>query len=85
MKQKSKVFGIFKVFKATIENGFKKKIKSIRSNNGGEYIKIYFQHYCESKEIQMEHSVPYTPQHNGVVEWKKHITEGDGNISSPIQ
>ena len=41
------------------------KIKSIRTYNGGEYIKIYFQHYCESKGTQMEHSVPYTPQHNG--------------------
>ena len=37
---------------------------------GGEYIKIYFQHYCESEGIRMEHSVPYTPQHNGVAKRK---------------
>ena len=48
MKQKSEVFVIFKVFKAMIENSFRNKIKSIRSDNGGEYIKIYFQQYCES-------------------------------------
>ena len=48
MKHKSKVFGNFKVFKAIIENSFRKNIKSIRSDNGGEYIKIYFQHYCET-------------------------------------
>ena len=70
MKQKSKVFGIFKVFKAMIENSFSKKIKSIRSDNGGEYIKRDFQQYCESEGIRMEHSVPYTPHHNGVVERK---------------
>ena len=70
MKHKSKVFEIFKVFKALIENSFRKKIKSIRLDNGGEYIKIYFYHYCESEAIQMEHSIPYTPQQNGVAERK---------------
>ena len=61
MKQKSKVFGIFKVFKALIKNSFRKNIKSIRSDNGGEYIKRVFQDYCDSDGIQMEHSIPYTP------------------------
>ena len=36
MKQKSEVFEIFKVFKAMDENSFRKKIKSIRSDKGGE-------------------------------------------------
>ena len=53
-----------------VENSFNKKIKSIRSNNGGEYIKGYFHSFCESEGIQMEHSVPYTPQQNGVAERK---------------
>ena len=70
-KHKSEVFGIFKFFKAMVENSFEKKIKSIRSNKGGQHIKRDFHHYCESKEIRMEHSVLYTPQHNGVVERKK--------------
>ena len=39
MKQKSEVFENFKVFKVMVENSFNKKIKSIRSDNGGEYIK----------------------------------------------
>ena len=42
MKQKSEFFETFKVFKAMVENSFNKKIKSIRSNGGGEYIKRYF-------------------------------------------
>ena len=49
-----------------IVNSFRKKIESIRSDNGGKYIKIYFHHNCESGGIVMEHSVPYTPQQNGV-------------------
>ena len=61
MKHKLEVFGIFKVFKALIENIFNKNIKYIRTDNGGEYIKRYFQHYSESERILMEHSVPYTP------------------------
>ena len=64
MKHKSEVFDIFKYFKAMIENCFSKNIKPIRSNKGGEYIKRYFHHYCETEGIQMEHSVPYTPQQN---------------------
>ena len=70
MKHKSKVLGIFKVFKAMVENSFKKKIKSIRSDKEGEYIKREFHHYYELEGIQMEHSVPYTPQQNGVAERK---------------
>ena len=70
MKQKSKVFETFKVFKAMVENSFNKKIKSIIFDKGGEYIKGDLQSFCESEGIQMEHSVPYTPQQNGVVERK---------------
>ena len=62
MKQKSEVFETFKVFKAMVENGFNKKIKSVRSYKGGEYIRGYFQSSCESEGIRMEHSVPYTPR-----------------------
>ena len=69
-KRNQKYFELFKFFKAMIENSFRKNIKSMRSDNGGEYIKIYFQQYCESEGIRMEHSVPYTPQHNGVDERK---------------
>ena len=70
MKQKSKFFETFKVFKAVVENNFTKKIKSIRSDKGGDSIKGYFHNFCESKGIRMEHSVPYTPNQNGVAERK---------------
>ena len=49
-----------------VENSFSKNIKSIRSDKGGEYIKGYFQIFCESEGILMEHSITYTPQQNGV-------------------
>ena len=53
-----------------VENSFRKKIKSIRSNKGGEYIKANFQILYELEGIRMEHSIPYTPQQNDVAERK---------------
>ena len=53
-----------------VENNFNNNIKSIRSDGGGEYVKRDFHNFCESEGIRMEHSVPYTPQQNGVVERK---------------
>ena len=53
-----------------VENSFNKKIKSIRSDKGGEYIKGDFQSFYELEGIRMDHSVPYTPQQNGVAERK---------------
>ena len=70
MKLKSKVFKTLKSFKAMVENNFNKNIKSILSNGGGEYVKRDFQNFFESEGIRMEHSVPYTPQQNGVSERK---------------
>ena len=70
MKLKSEVFETFKSFEDMVENSFNKKINLIRSDGGGEYVKRDFQNLCESEGILMEHSVPYTPQQNGVAERK---------------
>ena len=66
----SEVFGLFKVFKALVENQFGRKLKVLRYENGGEYVKFEFIQYCVDVGIQMQHSIPYTPQQNGVVERK---------------
>ena len=42
LKKKYEVFETFKVFKSLTENNLRKKIKSIRYDDGGEYVKIYF-------------------------------------------
>ena len=46
LKHKSEVFGLFKVFKALVENQCGRKLKVLRSNNGGEYVKSEFIQYC---------------------------------------
>ena len=37
LKEKNEMFGKFKEFKALIENLTKRKIKTLRSDNGGEF------------------------------------------------
>ena len=70
LKHKSEVFGLFKVFKALVENQSGRKLKVLISYNGGEYVKSVFIQYCVDVGIHMQHSIPYTPQQNGVVERK---------------
>ena len=70
MKHKFEVFGLFKVFKALVENQSGRKLKVLRYDNGGEYVNSEFINYCADAGIQIQHSLPYTPQHNGVAERK---------------
>ena len=62
LNEKSKAFETFKIFKVLAENNLGKKIKALRLDNGGEYIKREFQQLCASTSIQMQHSIPYNPQ-----------------------
>ena len=70
LKNKSEVFDLFKLFRALVENQPRRKHNILRSNNGGEYVNSDFIHYCEDAVIHMLHSIPYTPQQNGVAERK---------------
>ena len=53
-----------------VENASGRKIQSLIYNNLGEYIKSEFLQICANKGIQIQHSIPYTPQQNGVAERK---------------
>ena len=58
LKHKSEFFYLFKVFKALVENQFGRKLKILRSDNGGEYLKSKFIQYCKDAGIHMQHSIP---------------------------
>ena len=73
MKSKDEVFGKFKVFKALIENLSERKIKILKTNNGGEYTSEEFVRFCRDVGIKRELTTPYNPQQNGVAE-RKNIT-----------
>ena len=38
-----KFFSIFQIFKSLVENDYGKKIKTLRSDNGGEFVKNEFE------------------------------------------
>jgi transposase InsO family protein len=68
--KKSEVFEHLKDFKVHAETQSRKKIKSLHTDNGGEYVNKDVQHLCDEAGIQLQHIVPYTLQQNGVAERK---------------
>jgi transposase InsO family protein len=70
IKKKSDVFPVFKVFKAQIELESGKKIKCLRTDNGGEYVDGEFLPFCKQEGIVKQFIVAHTPQKNGVAENK---------------
>ena len=61
---------MFLAFKAFVEKQFGHQILKLRSDNGGEYVNNKFINFCIEHGIQLQHTVPYTPQQNGVAERK---------------
>jgi hypothetical protein len=75
LKTKDEVFNKFQEFKAEIENLTNKKIKILRTDNGGEYTSKEFVAFCKSAGIRRELTVPHNPQQNGVAERKNRSIE----------
>ena len=70
LKLKFEVFQHLKIFKVHAENQSGKHIKILRTDNGTEYVNKDIKNICNESGIQLQHTVPYTPQQNGVVERK---------------
>lgn len=70
MTNKSEVSKFFKEYEAVVTSHWSKKIARIRCDNGGEYVSHEFKNFCKQKGIQIEFTVPYSPQQNGVAERK---------------
>ena len=51
-----------------IENRTRKKIKVLRTDNGGEFYEKKFEQFCKECGIAQQNTTPYTPQHNGSAE-----------------
>ena len=65
VKHKSEVVDLFKVFRALVENKFGRKLKILRSKNGGEYVKFDFIQYYTDATFN-----PLRTTANGVAERK---------------
>lgn len=68
LTNKNEVFECFKQYKEAAEVHFKLKISRLRVDNGGEYSSNDFKSFCCQNGIQLEYTIPYTPQQNGVSE-----------------
>lgn len=68
IKTKDQVFQYFLEWKALVEKATKRKIRTLRTDNGGEYTSSQFENYLKAEGIRHELTVPKTPQQNGVAE-----------------
>ena len=65
---KSEVLDKFKEWEAVVTNQADCKIKTLRTDNGGEYMSAEFQSFIKEKGIHHETTVPHSPQQNGIAE-----------------
>jgi transposase InsO family protein len=70
LKSKDEVLGKFKEFKALVKNLFERKIKKVRSDNGGEYTSNELGSFCGDARIKRELTTRYNLEQNGVAERK---------------
>jgi transposase InsO family protein len=66
LKSKDEALHYFKIYKAEVENQLERKIKYVRSDQGGEYFSNEFNLFCEEYGIVRERTPPYSSQSNGV-------------------
>ena len=62
LKNKFDVFAIFKQWKADVKNQTSLSVKSLRTDNGGEYDNQEFKEFCAEKGIRMIKTVPGSPE-----------------------
>jgi transposase InsO family protein len=72
LKNKYEVTDTIKEYAERVEAKWNLKIAKLRSDNGREYLNNNMQEWCKRKEIEMNLTVPYTPQLNGKAERLNH-------------
>lgn len=70
LSRKSETFDHFKSFKVQVEMEVGQKLKTLRTDRGGEFCSSLFHAFCKNHGIKRELTAPYTPEQNGVAERK---------------
>lgn len=68
LKEKNQVFQKFKEYKSLVENQTGNRIKTLRTDNGGEFCSQQMETYLRTEGIVHQTSNPYTPEQNGLCE-----------------
>ncbi|KAF1332324.1 Integrase catalytic core protein, partial [Globisporangium splendens] len=68
LRSKSEVLDKFVQFVKFAETQIGRRVKVLRSDNGGEYVSNKFAAFCRNRGIVQQFTPPYTPQLNGVAE-----------------
>ena len=76
MKEKSETLSKFKEFKNAAEAEVGKRVRCLRTDNGGEYTSDEFSDFLQKCKMRHQFTCASTPQQNGVAERKnRHLTE----------
>ena len=51
-----------------VENQTGRKLKCLRTDNGGEFKSDEFVKFCRERGIRCEYTAPYSPEQNGIAE-----------------
>ena len=68
LKSKDQVFEKFLVWKAMVEKSTGRKLKAIRTDNGGEFTSKEFEAHLAREGVRHELTIPKNPEQNGVAE-----------------
>lgn len=68
LKTKDQAFKKFLEWKTLVEKSSGRKLKAIRTDNGGEFTSAKFETYLKTEGVQHELTVPKNPEQNGVAE-----------------
>ena len=68
MKRKDEAFEKFCEWKLLVEKQYGEKVKTLRTDNGGEYTSSKLKAFLKSEGIRHELTVPKNPEQNGVAE-----------------
>jgi hypothetical protein len=72
LKVKDEVLSKFKEFTALVERQTGRKLKTLRSDNGTEYVCAGMKNFMREKGIKYQLTVQYTPEQNGIAECCNH-------------
>ena len=68
LSRKDQVFEKFREWKTLIEKSTGRRLKTFRSDNGGEFTSKEFESYLKAEGIRHELTIPNNPEQNGVAE-----------------